>query len=64
MFIKDFNLFKKQCCHNFWSVEKNTEIKNPKVAATKKGRKMLLSKREVCDNKNQNLSKSKKLVDH
>ena len=33
---------------------KNTESKNPKVARTKNGRIMLLSKRVVCDSKNQN----------
>ena len=30
---------------------KNTEIKNPKVATTKNGRMMLLSKCAVCDSK-------------
>ena len=30
---------------------KNAENKNPKVARTKNGRKMLLSKCAVCDNK-------------
>ena len=30
---------------------KNTESKNPKVARTKNGRIMLLSKRAVCDSK-------------
>ena len=43
---------------------KNTESKNPKVARTKNGRIMLLSKCAVCDTKKQNLSKSKKLVDY
>ena len=42
---------------------KNTESKNPKVARTKNGRIMLLSKCAVCDSKNKNLSNSKKLVD-
>ena len=35
---------------------KNTESKNPKVAKTKNGRIMLLSKCAVRDKKNQNLS--------
>ena len=43
---------------------KNTESKNPKVAKTKKGRIMLLSKRAVCIVKNRNSLKSKKLVDY
>ena len=43
--------------------KKSTKSKNPKVARTKNGRIMLLSKCAVCDCKNQNLSKSKKLVD-
>ena len=30
---------------------KNTESKNPKLARTKNGRKMVLSKCEVCDGK-------------
>ena len=30
---------------------KNTESKNPKLARTKNGRKMVLSKCEVCDSK-------------
>ena len=41
-------------CLKCW---KNTENKNPKVAKTKNGRKMLLSKHTV---KNQNLSNNKK----
>ena len=32
-------------------MEKNTESKNPKVAKTKNGRIMLLSKCAVCDSK-------------
>ena len=43
---------------------KNTESKNPKVAKTKKGRIMFLSKRAVCIVKNRNSLKSKKLVDY
>ena len=43
---------------------KNTESKNPKVLRTKNGRIMLSSKYAVCDSKNQNLSKSKKLADY
>ena len=42
---------------------KNAESKNPKIVKTKNGRIMLLSKCPVCDSKNQNLSKSKMLVD-
>ena len=44
-------LYIKQCCFIVWSVEKNTESKNPKVVRTKNGRIMLLSKCEVCDSK-------------
>ena len=43
---------------------KNTESKNPKVARTKNGRIILLSKCAMCDSKNQNLSNSKKLMDY
>ena len=44
---------------------KNTAKKNPIVAKNgKNGWIMLLSKCAVCDSKNQNLSKSKKLVDY
>ena len=43
---------------------KNTESKNPKVARSKNGRIMLLSKCVVCDNKNQTLSNIKKLMDY
>ena len=35
----------------FWSVEKILPGKNPKVAKTKNGRIMLLSKCTVCDSK-------------
>ena len=42
--------------------EKNTESKNPKVARTKNGRMILLSKCAMGDSKNQNLSNSKKLM--
>ena len=41
--------------------KKNTESKNPKVARTKSGRIMLLSK---CVVKNRNLLKNKKLKDY
>ena len=41
----------KQFCHIIWCVEKNMESKNPKVARTKNGRIMLLSKCAVCDSK-------------
>ena len=37
--------------------KKNTEGNNPKVARTKKGRIMLLSKLEVCQNKNSKIIK-------
>ena len=43
---------------------KNTVSKNPKVPKTKNGRIMLLSKCAVCDSKNRNLLRSKKLVDY
>ena len=49
-FIEDFSLFIKQCYHIAWSVEKNTEGKNPKVARTK-NRIIILSKFVVCDSK-------------
>ena len=42
-FIEDFSLFVKQFYHIVW---------NPKVASTKTGRIMLLSKSEVSDSKN------------
>ena len=48
--MEDFNLFIKQCYRIIWS-EKNIESKNPKFAETKNGKKMLLSKCEVCDSK-------------
>ena len=40
---------------------KNTECKKPKVARTKNGRIILLSKCAVCDSK---MSNSKNLVDY
>ena len=43
---------------------KNTQSKNPKVVKTKNGRIMFSSKYEMCDSKNQNLPKSKKLSDY
>ena len=46
----------------FLKCRKNTESKNPKVVRTKNVKIMLLSKFEVCDIKNWNLLKSKKLV--
>ena len=45
-------------------VYENIESKNPKVVRTKNGKIMLLSKCEVCNSKNRNLSNSKKLVDY
>ena len=42
---------------------KNIESKNQKVARTKNGKIMLLSKRAVSDSEKSNLSNSKKLVD-
>ena len=42
---------------------KNTESKNPNVLKTKNGGIMLFSKCEMCDSKDQNLSKSKRLAD-
>ena len=44
--------------------QKNTENISAKVAKTKNGRIVLLSKCVVCDRKNQNLSNSEKLVDY
>ena len=41
----------KQCSHIVWSVEKNTECKNPKVVKTKNRGIMLLSKCALCDSK-------------
>ena len=43
---------------------KNTEYKNPKFVMSKNGRVMLLLKCTVCNSKNQNLLKNKKLVDY
>ena len=63
-FIKEFSLFIKQCYHTVGSVEKNKESKNPKVVKTKNGSIMLLSKCESVIVKNQNLLKSKNLVDY
>ena len=49
----------------YWlKCRKKTESKNPKVARTKNGRIMLLSKYAVEIVKNRNLLKSKKLVDY
>ena len=48
---KKFKLYIKQCCLIVWSVEKNTEIKTPKVVKTKNERIMLLSKCTVCNGK-------------
>ena len=39
LFIKNFNLNKKQCCFTARSAERNTESKNPKVVKAKNGRK-------------------------
>ena len=49
------------CCSK---CRKNTESKTPQVVRAKNGRMMLLSKCRVCIVKNQNLSKSKILVDY
>ena len=50
--MESFSLFMKQYYHTIvWSVEKNTESKNPKVARTKNGKIILLSKRAVCNSK-------------
>ena len=43
---------------------KNTESKTPKVVRTKNGRIMLLSECSVCEVRNRNLLKNKKLVDY
>ena len=39
LFIKNFNINKKQCCFTARSAERNTESKNPKVVKAKNGRK-------------------------
>ena len=44
----------------FLKCRKNTESKNPKVARTKNGRIMLLSKRAVCDRKKSKFIKQQK----
>ena len=43
---------------------KNTEYKSPKFVMSKNGKIMLLLKCAVCNIKNQNLLKNKKLVDY
>ena len=43
-----------------WKCRKNTESTNPKVARTKNGRIMLLSKCEVCDSKKSKFIKEPK----
>ena len=43
-----------------WSVEKNKESKNSKVARTKIGRIMLLSKCEMCDSKKSKFIKERR----
>ena len=47
--MEHFSLFIKQSCFIFWSVEKNTESKNPKVVRTKNRNIMLLLKWAKCD---------------
>ena len=50
--MESFSLFMKQYYHTIvWSVEKNTESKNPKVARTKNGKIMLLSNCVISDSK-------------
>ena len=50
--MEGFSLFMKQYYHIIvWSVEKNTESKNPKVARTKNGKIMLLSNCVISDSK-------------
>ena len=43
--------------------KKSTDCKNPKVVRTKNGRLKLLSKCSVCNSKNQNFLKNKKIED-
>ena len=43
---------------------KNTESRNPNILRTKNGRIMLLSNCAVCNSKNQNFLKNKKLRDY
>ena len=44
----------------FWSVEKNTESKNPKFVKTKNKRIRLLSKDAMCDSKKSKFIKEQK----
>ena len=55
--MKQFYLF-------LCSVKKKKDIKNPKVAKTNKGKLIILSKCAVCDSKEWDLLKSKKLMDY
>ena len=43
---------------------KNTESKNPRVVMTKNGRIMLLSICSICNSKNRNFLKNKKLKEY
>ena len=51
IYQKRFNLIIKQCYLIDWSVEKNTESRNPKIVKANNGKMMLLSKWAVCGNK-------------
>lgn len=44
--------------------KKKTDCESPKVANINKGELMILLNRAVCDSKNQNLFKNKKLLDY
>lgn len=43
---------------------KKTDCESPKVAKKNKGQLMILLNRAVCDSKNQDLFKNKKLLDY
>ena len=59
-FIEDFSLLIRQCHNIVWSVEKNTESKNPKGVKIKSERIMLLSNCEVCDTRKLKFIKGQK----
>lgn len=60
--MKDFNLFLKQCYHNAWIAEKNTESKNPDFAKTNQRKSMLLSKNAFCNSKESRFTKDQEVI--
>ena len=62
--LKEYNEMKEAIKNLKTQKKKKTESNNQNVARTKNGRIMLLSNSVVCDSKNRNLLKSKKLVDY